>query len=59
MTKILVVDDDDSVRKVLCGILKKHGYEVTEAEDGASAKSFPVHIIEHPTQDNEDLKKET
>ncbi len=34
---ILAVDDDPVNRMVLNGILKKHGYQVIEAADGASA----------------------
>ena len=35
--KILVVDDDPDIRKVLNLYLTREGYEVVEAEDGASA----------------------
>jgi CheY-like chemotaxis protein len=32
--KILVVDDDSSIRSYLSQLLDKHGYQVLEAEDG-------------------------
>ena len=34
MTSILIIDDDDLVREMLCFILKEAGYEVLEASDG-------------------------
>jgi len=34
MTKILVIDDDDFVRKLICNALKKAGFEVLDAVDG-------------------------
>ena len=34
--KILIVDDDDSIRFVLKKALSKEGYEVAEAKDGPS-----------------------
>ena len=34
MPRILVVDDEEAVRRVLHSLLKKEGYEVIEAEDG-------------------------
>ena len=37
MASILVVDDDSSVRNVLCSILKRQGHEVRDASDGATA----------------------
>jgi two-component system, NtrC family, response regulator PilR len=36
--RILVVDDEESIREFLEIMLKKEGYEVTIAEDGAKAK---------------------
>ncbi len=36
--RILVVDDEDSIREFLEIMLKKEGYEITTAEDGAVAK---------------------
>lgn len=35
--KILVVDDESTVRKVIGEILKNEGYEVTEADSGQKA----------------------
>jgi PAS domain S-box-containing protein len=34
---ILVVDDEDPVRKLASRVLRRHGYEVQEAEDGKDA----------------------
>lgn len=38
--RILVVDDEESIREFLEIMLKKEGYEVTTAEDGAVAKDI-------------------
>ncbi|MFN8943403.1 MAG: sigma-54-dependent transcriptional regulator, partial [Pseudobdellovibrionaceae bacterium] len=38
--RILVVDDEDSIREFLEIMLKKDGYEVTLAEDGLKAKEI-------------------
>ena len=38
--KILVVDDEESIREFLEIMLKKEGYEVTLAEDGSKAKDI-------------------
>lgn len=35
--RILVVDDETQVRKPICLILRREGYEVVEAEDGEQA----------------------
>jgi len=35
MTRILVIDDEESVRTVLRQMLEKEGYEIEVAEDGA------------------------
>ena len=35
MTRILVIDDEESVRTVLRQMLEKEGYEIEDAEDGA------------------------
>ena len=37
MSRILVVDDEANLRKVLAAILRKDGYEVSVAEDGEQA----------------------
>ena len=37
MTKVLVVEDERSLREPLVYLLEKEGYEVVEAEDGAQA----------------------
>lgn len=37
MKKILVVDDDESIRGALCKVLASEGYEVELAEDGRQA----------------------
>ncbi len=34
MTKILVIDDDDLVRGMVCNALKKAGFDVIEASNG-------------------------
>lgn len=39
-SRILVVDDEESIREFLEIMLKKEGYEVTIAEDGAKAKDI-------------------
>lgn len=39
-SRILVVDDEESIREFLEIMLKKEGYEVTTAEDGAKAKDI-------------------
>lgn len=36
MAKILVIDDDVEIRRVIRRELEHHGHEVTEADDGAS-----------------------
>jgi two-component system, cell cycle sensor histidine kinase and response regulator CckA len=36
-TTILVVDDEEMVRKMACTILKRYGYQVQEARDGRDA----------------------
>jgi CheY-like chemotaxis protein len=49
---ILVVDDEEMVRKLACVILRRHGYEVLEATDGkhalevlAEAPSLPSAVL--------------
>jgi two-component system phosphate regulon response regulator OmpR len=39
MTRVLVVDDDPSVRQMLVEYLTQHGYEVREAESGAAMRA--------------------
>ncbi len=49
MEKILVIDDDQSIRKTLTSYLKKQGYEVLSAENGTAGieivKSEPPDLI--------------
>lgn len=40
MTKLLVVDDEKGIRKVIREYSEFNGYEVTEAEDGMTAVGF-------------------
>ena len=42
MSKILVVDDDPSVRSLIRLILDKEGYEIFEADHGALACSLAI-----------------
>src|SRR5271154_2825672 len=35
MAKVLVIDDEANLRKVLAALLRRDGYEVTVAQDGA------------------------
>ena len=46
---ILIVDDEERMRKLIAAYLKKEGYEIVEAENGAEAlsvfKSNKVHLI--------------
>lgn len=50
--RILLVDDDDSVRTIVAGALESHGHHVVEAIDGASAlikldaQDFDIAIID-------------
>ncbi len=37
MTRILIVDDDAQVRRMLCQTLAREGYEVADAPDGEHA----------------------
>ncbi|WEG12222.1 response regulator transcription factor [Pullulanibacillus sp. KACC 23026] len=37
MFKLLVVEDDLNTRKLMCAVLKQHGFETYSAEDGLSA----------------------
>ncbi len=38
MSRILVIEDDEDINRLLCRILKKEGYEVTSAYSGTEAK---------------------
>jgi PAS domain S-box-containing protein len=48
---VLFVEDEQSVRELVCGYLRRAGYQVLEAEDGehalkaAGAQSGPIHIL--------------
>jgi CheY-like chemotaxis protein len=46
MACILIADDEPLVRSTLCGILRRAGYEVVEAEDGDQV--LAVCASEHP-----------
>jgi len=37
MLRILVVEDDDNTRKLMCAVLKKNGFEALQARDGLDA----------------------
>jgi CheY-like chemotaxis protein len=37
MSSILVVDDEDQIRRLVCETLEQAGYHVTEARDGKEA----------------------
>ncbi len=49
MTKVMVVEDEQSLREPLVYLLEKEGYEVVEASDGARALEFyktePIDLI--------------
>lgn len=48
---VLVVDDEDSLRKLVCMVLRAEGYQVLQARDGNEAlrvfdsASGPVHVL--------------
>ena len=46
MTKILVADDDDSVRELVKTALGKEGHEIIESDDGVS--TYDMAVSEHP-----------
>jgi CheY-like chemotaxis protein len=37
ISKVLVVDDDPSIRRLVCDVLEAYGYSTVEAADGFSA----------------------
>jgi CheY-like chemotaxis protein len=37
VAKVLVVDDDAAIRRLVCDVLEAYGYEVAAAEDGFTA----------------------
>lgn len=37
MPSILVVDDEDQIRRLICATLERAGYHITEARDGKEA----------------------
>ncbi|MDR2590887.1 MAG: response regulator transcription factor [Oscillospiraceae bacterium] len=37
MVRILVVEDDTNIRKLICAVLKQHGFEALQADDGVAA----------------------
>jgi two-component system, NtrC family, response regulator AtoC len=45
--RILIVDDEPSIRKVLSAHLKRFGYEVETATDGEAAKALLQHQLFH------------
>ena len=49
MGRILVIDDDNEVRELLCTLLRRQGHEVTQAPDGQagihSYRTSPVDLI--------------
>lgn len=40
MARILIAEDDDNLRAIMCEILKRQGHEVQEAVDGAQAHTL-------------------
>jgi DNA-binding response OmpR family regulator len=45
LTKILIIDDEDLIRKMLRKVLEKNGYDVMEACDGSQGiKLFKEHV---------------
>jgi PAS domain S-box-containing protein len=48
---VLVVEDQDNVRRLACGVLRRHGYRVIEAATGAEAvetcgrEAKPIHLL--------------
>ena len=52
LERVLVVDDDDSVRSFLCGFLKLRGYKVAEVECGPLAVARIRDPIHNPYDDD-------
>ena len=44
MPKILIVEDDDETRELLCQTLARQGYEVTTAEDGVKGYELALSL---------------
>ena len=40
MISIMIVDDDERIRRILSDFLKREGFKITEAADGGEAISF-------------------
>ncbi len=61
-TRILVVDDDETIRKVLTTILEEKGYEVETAETGkeairkSNAQVYNIALIDFRLPDIEGTK---
>ena len=49
MPRILIIDDEESIRNVLCSLLEDAGYEVMEAENGRvgiqQCRRTPVDLV--------------
>ena len=49
MTSILVIDDEETIRKSFCRLLRSHGYDVREAENGEQGlkayQSSPADVV--------------
>ena len=45
-TRILVVDDSPTIRKVVCAVLERHGFEAVSAPDGVAALERLVEAAE-------------